>query len=112
MNKQRDFKLYIDDILEAIRKIEKYTKGFSFEKFSENTQTIDAVIRNLEIIGEAAKNVPKIIREKYQNVPWRKMAGMRDKLIHEYFGVNKKVVWRTIQEDLPLVKAEIKKILK
>jgi len=85
---KRDYRLYINDILEAIEKIKKYTKGLSFEKFSQNEMTIDAVVRNFGIIGEAVKHIPLKIKKKYPNVPWREMAGMRDKLIHEYFGVN------------------------
>ena len=87
---KRDYRLYIDDIIEAIIKLESYSKGLSFDDFSEDKKVIDATIRNFEIIGEATKHLPQTIKRKYPEIPWKAMAGMRDKLIHEYFGVNKK----------------------
>lgn len=111
MKSKRDVRVYIDDILEAIKKTENYSKKISFEEFSRNEQLVDAIIRNCEIIGEAVKNISQEIKEKHADIPWRKMTGMRDKLIHQYFGVNKKIIWKTIKEDLPKVKPEIKKIL-
>jgi uncharacterized protein with HEPN domain len=101
---KRDYRLYIDDIIEAIKKTEKFSKGLSFDEFSGDSKTIDATIRNFEIIGEAVKHIPPKIRGKYPDIPWKIMAGMRDKLIHEYFGVDKKVLWKTVKEDLPKIK--------
>ncbi len=109
---KRDYILYLDDIIEATRKIEKYTKELTFNEFAEDSKVVDAVIRNFEIIGEASKNISTEIKKKYSNIPWKIMSGMRDKLIHEYFGVNKKVLWKTIKEDLPGVKPLITKVRK
>ena len=105
---KRDYRLYMNDILEAIKKIEEYVKGMSFDDFTEDARTIDAVVRNFEIIGEAAKHIPSTIRKKYPDIPWKEMAGMRDKLVHAYFGVNLKVVWETIKNRLPEVKQLVK----
>ncbi len=78
---KRDFRVYLDDILEAIRNIQEYTKGLAFEEFVKDRKTVDAVIRNFEILGEASKHVPERVRKKYPKVPWKEMAGMRDGLI-------------------------------
>ena len=78
----RDYRLYIDDIIEAIEKIEKYVKGLTFDEFARDTKTIDAVTRNFEIIGEATKHIPDEVRQKYPDVPWRDMAGMSEFWIH------------------------------
>ena len=99
----RDFQVYVEDILDAINSIEEYTKGLTYESFVSDKKTVDAVIRNFEIIGEATKHVPLFVRREYPQVPWRDMAGMRDKLIHGYFGVQLDVVWKTIRERLPEV---------
>lgn len=107
----RDYRLYIDDLLEAIGKIEKYVEGLSFDEYAQDSKTIDAVVRNFEIIGEATKHIPEEITEKYPDVPWKEMAGMRDKLIHEYLGVKLEVVWETIKKRLPKVKTLIKDVL-
>lgn len=108
---KRDYRLYIDDILEAIRRIEKYSKGLSFDDFSKNNMLMDAVVRNFEIIGEATKHLPQSMRRKYPKLPWKMMSGMRDKLIHEYFGVNVEVLWKTIQEGLPELKPKVEELL-
>jgi uncharacterized protein with HEPN domain len=83
----------------------------TFERFVKDKKTVDAVVRNLEIIGEATKNIPESARKQYPSVPWRDMAGMRDRLIHGYFGVNLDVVWKTVKERLPIVKPLVKEAL-
>lgn len=106
----REYKDYIMDMVEAIEKIEEFTKGVTFENFEKDEKTIFAVIRALEVIGEAAKKIPANFRNRYKQVPWALIAGMRDKLIHEYFGVSIRVVWRTIREDIPPLKPLVKQI--
>lgn len=106
----RDYKLYLEDILEAIEKIERYTENLIFEEFKKNDLVVDAVIRNLEIIGEAVKNLPYNIKRRHSDVEWRKIAGFRDILIHEYFGINLKILWDIIQNKLPKLKEKILEI--
>lgn len=101
----------MEDIKDSIRKIEKYTRGVNFEKFSKNEQIIDAVIRNLSVIGEAVKNIPEGIKAKNSNVAWNEIKSMRNKVIHEYFGIDEEILWKTIQDDLPVFKKQIVKIL-
>jgi uncharacterized protein with HEPN domain len=102
--KGRDYGLYLEDILEAIRRIENYTTSLTYEKFAKDNKTVDAVMRNLEIIGEATKQIPDDVRAKHPKIPWKDMAGMRDRLIHKYFGVALDVVWKTINVRLPEIK--------
>ena len=101
---KRDPRLYLDDIFGAIEKIENYVEGLRFEDFSTDNKTIDAIVRNFEIIGEATKRISLETKEKYPQIPWKMMAGTRDKLIHAHFGVNLQVLWKAIKEDLPPVK--------
>jgi uncharacterized protein with HEPN domain len=108
---KREYRLYIDDILEAVEKIEKYVKGLSSDEFIEDGKTVDAVIRNFQIIGEATKRIPDEVKRKYADIPWKEMAGMRDKLVHEYFGIKLDVLWKTIKSRLPELKALIKEVL-
>ena len=100
----RDHSLYLSDILKAFESIESFVEGQSFEDFKKDDKTSSAVIRKFEIIGEAAKQVPENIKQKYPSVPWKEMAGMRDKLIHFYFGVNYELLWQTIKNRIPEIK--------
>ncbi len=108
--KKRNYVLFIEDIVEMIEKIERYTQGKSFEDFSNDEMAIDAVIRNFEIIGEAANNIPKEIQQKYPYVEWKEMIGFRNVIIHDYFGIDVESVWDTIINNIPLLKEQIKKM--
>jgi len=108
----RDYLLYLDDILQALKKIERYTKGLSAEKLKRNKLVIDAVIRNLEIIGEAAKHVPAAIKKRYAYVEWKKISGLRDILAHEYFGVDKDVLSDIIVNKVPKLREGISGIIR
>lgn len=89
---KRSSKLYLDDIRDSVRKVERYTKGLSRAEFFCDELRIDAVVRNLQIIGEATKKLPKQLKAEYKAVPWSQMTGMRDKVVHEYFGVNEEIL--------------------
>ena len=109
---KRGIELYLKDIKGSIRKIEKYTHGVNFDKFSKDEQMIDAVVRNLSIIGEAVRNIPKEIKVKNPNVAWNEIKGMRNKVIYEYFGIDEEILWKTVQEDIPVFKKQIAKLLR
>ena len=106
----REWEFLLDDILEAIEKIQSYAAEMSFEEFEDDSKTIDAVIRNFIVIGEAASHIPSTIVEKHPNVPWRLMGDMRNFAVHEYWGVDVKVLWKTIQEDFPPLAVQIQGI--
>ncbi|HUT62994.1 MAG TPA: DUF86 domain-containing protein [Anaerolineae bacterium] len=101
---------YIQDILEAMDNAIKFIENMSYDEFAQDTKTIYAVIRAIEVIGEATKNIPDEIRKKYPEIPWKDMAGMRNKTIHEYFGVKIERVWLTVKENIPEIKPLIKKV--
>lgn len=107
----REYNLFLNDILSAIKKIEKYAKNKSFDDFKGNDLLIDAIIRNLEIVGEAVKNIPENIKNKHDEIEWKKIAGLRDILIHDYFGVDIEILWDILKNKLPDLKLNIKKIL-
>ena len=102
--------LYIDHILESLEKIESFTRDLTKKEFSKNDLVQDAVIRNFEIIGEASKKVSKDLKQTYHKISWKEISGMRDKLIHDYMGVDVDVIWTTIKKDLPVLKNQILEI--
>jgi len=108
---KHDDRLYLQNILDAISAVETYIQGLDRDGFDKNKLVQDGVIRQITIIGEAAKLLSNVLRDKYSHLPWRQMARMRDTLIHRYFGVDLEQVWLTAQNDLPALKAEATKIL-
>ncbi|MBN2373336.1 DUF86 domain-containing protein [bacterium] len=109
--KDRDIRDYLNDILEIIEDIRNFTEGISNEGLERDKKTLYAVIRCLEVLGEGVKKIPNSIREKYPEIPWQEIAGMRDRLIHEYFGADIETIWDTIQEDLSPRKETVTKII-
>lgn len=109
---KEEFLDYVEDIIEAMEDAMSFVKDTSYDDFAKNKMIIYAVIRAIEVIGEAVKKVPEWVRNRYPQIPWKDMAGMRDKLIHEYFGVDLKRVWKTVKEDIPYLKPLFDKILK
>lgn len=105
--KQRNYIFFLKDMQNAVNKILRYTENIDFEIFLKDEKTIDAVERNFEIIGEAVKNLPEEFKNKYPEIPFKQIAGMRDKLIHDYFGVDYEIVWKTIKTKLPEFKIAI-----
>ena len=101
MSQPRQFGDFIDDILRASRKSIEFLGSLSLDEFIRDEKTGFAIVRALEIVGEAAKRIPPEVRDRHPEIPWRSMAGIRDKLIHDYVSVNWEIVWRTVKEDLP-----------
>jgi len=108
---KRDFKLFIRDLLEAIENIEDFIGKMDFNQFNSDEKTRSAVVWKIGIIGEAAKNIPKNIKDRHKELPWREMARMRDKISHFYFGVDYKIVWEVVSKRLPEIKPTVQKIL-
>ncbi|MBF7081721.1 DUF86 domain-containing protein [Desulfallas sp. Bu1-1] len=103
----RDYKAYLSDIIDSINKIERYTNNMSFQDFLQNELVQDGVVRNLEIIGEAVKKIPDNIKRRKPDIEWKKIAGLRDILIHDYFGVDVVIVWDIIKNKIPVLKKNI-----
>jgi uncharacterized protein with HEPN domain len=110
-DKERQHILFLEDIQDAIGKIEKYTAGLSYEEFCSFEMAVDAVLRNLEVIGEAVKNISEQVRMRYPEVEWKEAVGFRNVLAHDYFGVDLESVWDTLQQNIPAFKKHIANVL-
>jgi uncharacterized protein with HEPN domain len=110
--KSRDYRDYLQDILDAVNDIESFVDGMTYEEFIKDRKTLNAVVRSIEIIGEASKNIPETLKANCKELPWKQMAGMRDKLIHAYFGVDVETLWKAVKENIPSLKKAIQKMLK
>ncbi len=108
----RNYRLFLKDILEAMSAIEDFIRDMTFDEFIRDDKTVSAVLRKLEIIDEAVKYLPEEIKQKKMDIPWKSMAGMRDRIIHGYFGVDYHLVWNAITKDLPVVKNKLHELLK
>lgn len=112
MTPPRQFADFLEDIRSAAQKAREFASGLSYDAFAADEKTVFAVVRALEIVGEAAKRIPQEVRDANPVVPWRAMAGIRDKLIHDYTSVNLEIVWKTVEEDLPGLISQIERIIR
>jgi len=108
----RTYTMFINDIISSIKKIREYIENLSYQEFRQDTKTVDAVLRNLEIIGEASRNIREDVRKKFPNIPWRRMIGLRNIVSHAYFGVDLELIWEIVSKNLPGLEAKIKNMLK
>ena len=109
---KRVWRDHVADIFAAIQEVEDFTRGMEYEQFALDKKTVNAVVRSLEVMGEAAKRIPEDVRERYPDVPWKRMTGMRDKLIHEYSGVDLEFVWNVVKAELPPIKPLVEQALR
>ena len=109
---KRETQLLIEDIVVAANKILKFTKNMDFDAFTQDEKTIDAVIRNFEIIGEASNRLPTEFKDLHANINWKRVIGFRNRIVHEYFGVDRSIVWNITQDYLPGMLQEVRKLLK
>jgi len=107
---KRDPELLLEDVSLSIEKIERYINSFTMDNFKVDDKTVDAVVRNLEIIGEAVRQIPSAFKEKHSNVPWSQIAGLRNRIVHDYFGLDLEMIWHIVTSDLPELKSKIGKI--
>jgi len=108
---EREFILYLEDMLQSMKRIEEYLGDLNFIRFKMSYMVVDAVVRNFEIIGEASKKIPKHIKEKYPEIPWRKMYGLRNLIAHEYFGVDYEMIWEIAKNNLPQNKIDLAEVI-
>jgi len=109
---KRNVALYVRDILQNMQDAEEFIQGLSYDQFTADKKTFNAVLRSIEIVGEAAKHVPESVRSKYPAIPWKEMAGMRDKVVHFYFGVNREAIWLVVKERIPSLRPLIERVLR
>lgn len=108
---KRPINLLLNDIRQAIDRIEQYIKNLSFDAFSDDQKSVDAVVRNLEIIGEVANRLPDEFKEKYSEIEWYKVVGLRHRIVHEYFGIDLEIIWQILQKNLPELRQKITRIM-
>src|SRR5690349_19288731 len=107
---RREPRLLIEDMLAAMRKIDRYTSEMDQDMFRKDEKTVDAVVRNLEVLGEAARHLPENFVARHPDVPWRQVTGLRNRIVHDYFGLDLDIVWQAIRHDLPRLKARLEKV--
>lgn len=109
---RRPVDLLIEDIWDAIEKVERYLSGFDHDAFVKDDKTVDSVVRNLEIMGEAANRLPVDFKAKHRQIKWRKIVGLRHRIVHDYFGIDLEIIWEITQKDLPELKSKLAQILR